>query len=173
MPYDHEADRELVQQTFSREWDEPVRVVRVKEFVPHFKVPGRQANGAPSSEHRVRRFLSSVGKTLHFMVALGAGVFFNGNLAGPSIATYRGRVRGPEGSSAVQFAETVRGESFWLVVSASGLAAVKPGSSSVMWSAIGPNRPQQDRDAGTLLWPDGSRVSFHLDAAESQRLVGV
>jgi hypothetical protein len=124
----------------------------------------------------VRRLLSSVGKTLHFLVALGAGVFFNGNLAGPSIATYRGQVRGLGGSSAVQFAEIVRGESFWLVVSASGLAAVKTAPSPpviVMWPAIGPDRPQQDRDTGTLRWPDGSWVSFHLDAAESQRLVGV
>jgi hypothetical protein len=59
MPYDHEADRELVQQTFSREWGEPVCAVQIREFVPSFKVPGRQANGSPSSQRRVRRFFIS------------------------------------------------------------------------------------------------------------------
>jgi hypothetical protein len=176
MPYDHEADRELVQQTFSREWGEPVCAVQIREFVPSFKVPGRQANGSPSSQRRVRRFFISVAQTLHFLVALAAGVFLDGNLNGPSIPTYRGKVQGSEGSSAVQFAELLRGTDFWLVVSASRLAAVQAGSSPpviVMWSSVGPDRPQRDGDAAALLWPDGSRVFFVLDDAESQRLVAV
>jgi hypothetical protein len=177
MPYDHKADRELVQQTFSREWGEPACVVRVENFVPSFEVPGRQANGSPSSEEsRVRRLLHAVYQFLWFVVSLAAGVL-GGNLSGPpSFEHYRGHARGPEGSSAVQFAELLRGASFWLVISASWLAAVKTGSSPpiiVVWSAVGPDRPQRDGDPGLLRWPDGSSVFIIFETAERQRLVGV
>ncbi len=178
MPYDNEADRELVQQTFSREWGEPICVVRVEEFNPGFEVPGRQADGSPSSEHRVRQFCYAAFRFLYFLVAFALSAISNANVGDPrSFASYRGHVRGSEGSSGVQFAELLRGESFWLVLSESGLAAVKTGSSpqvTVIWSAVGPDRPQRDGDdAGILRWPDGSWVYVILDPAESQRLAGV
>jgi hypothetical protein len=73
MPHDHEAERELVQQTFSREWGNPAHAIRIQEFVPRFRVPGRRADGSSRSEHRVRHFFSSVVETLHILVMLAVG----------------------------------------------------------------------------------------------------
>jgi hypothetical protein len=175
MPYDQEADRELVQQAFSREWAEPVTAIHVRQFTPRFWVRGRAADGSPGSQHRVRRLFRFLINAGYLIVAIAAELITN---VSPAFdypdKTYRGRVRGGEGSSAVQFADSVRGGDFWLVRSASRLAAAKTGSPApvmVLWSAAGSQRPQLERNK--LRWPDGSSAAFWLDTEESQRLVPV
>ncbi|MGH3771860.1 MAG: hypothetical protein ACRDRW_10750 [Pseudonocardiaceae bacterium] len=174
VPGSQEADRDLVQQTLSREWGEPTVAVYIEQFAPRFRVPGRRADGSSSSRYRVRRYVGLVGKTLHLVVVLAAELLSSAtSLEGPSFATFSGQVRGPEGSAAVQFAAAVRSGEFWLATSASRLAAVKTRSSPpviVMWSGAGSGCPQLDRDAKALRWPDGSSVSFMLDTPERQRL---
>jgi len=169
-----EADRELVQQTLGREWGELTVAVHISRFAPCFRVPGRRPDGSPRSRDRVRRCVGLIGKTLHVVVVLAAELLSNTTgPGGPSFTTFSGQVRGSEGSAAVQFAAAVRGGEFWLVTCASRLAAVKTGSSPpviVLWSGIGSVRPQLDRAAKTLRWPDGSSVSFLLDIPERQRL---
>jgi hypothetical protein len=175
MPDNQEADRELVQQMLSREWDELTVAVHIRQFDPRFRVPGRLADGSPRSQYRMRRYVGLIGKTLHLVVVLAAELLSSATgLGGPSFTTFSGQVRGPEGSAAVQFAQAVHGGEFWLAISASRLAAVKTGSSPpviVMWSGIGSMCPQLDRDAKALRWPDGSSVSFILDTSERQRLL--
>jgi hypothetical protein len=175
MPNNQEADRELVQQTLSREWGEFPVAIHIRQFSPRFRVPGRRADGSPSSRHRVRRYVGLIGKTLHVVVVLAVDLLSSATgLGGPSFTTFSGQIRGPEGSAAVQFAQAVRGGEFWLAISASRLAAVKTGSAPtviVMWSAISAVCPQLDRDATALRWPDGSSVSFTLDISEHQRLM--
>lgn len=175
VPDNQEADRELVQQTLSREWGEPTVAVHVRQFAPRFQVPGRRVDGSPSSQYRVRHYVGLIGKTLHVVVVFAAELLSSATgFGGPSFTTFSGQIRGPEGSAAVQFAEAVRGGEFWLATSASRLAAVKTGSSPpviVTWSGIGSVSPQLDRDGKALRWPDGSSVSFILDASERQRLL--
>jgi hypothetical protein len=175
MPYDHEADRELVQQAFSRDWGEPAAAIYVRQFIPRFWVRGRAADGSPASQHRVRRLFRFLVNAGYLIVAIAAELITN---VSPAFdypgKTYRGRVRGAEDSSAVQFADSVCGGDFWLVRSGSRLAAAKTGSSApvlVMWSAAGAQRPQLDRNK--LRWPDGSSAALWLDTEESQRLVPV
>ena len=171
----YEAARELVQQTLSREWCEPTVAVHIA-FDPAFQVPGRRDDGSFVSQHRVRRFIGRVGRAVASVVVVAVELISDSSTGlHPWISLYSGEVRGAEGSSAVQFADAVRGK-FWLVISASRLAAAKAGSSSpliVMWSAVGSDCPQLDRDASTLRWPDGSSVSFLLHSAERQRLATV
>lgn len=175
MPNNQEADRELVQQTLSREWGESTVAVHIA-FEPAFQVPGRRDDGSFSSQHRVRRFVGRVCRGVASAVVVAVELVANSSTGlHPWISLYSGEVRGAEGSSAVQFADAVQGK-FWLVISASRLAAVKARSSSpliVMWSTVGSDCPQLDRDASTLRWPDGSSVSFLLHSAERQRLATV
>jgi hypothetical protein len=72
MPDNQEADRELVQQMLSREWDELTVAVHIRQFDPRFRVPGRLADGSPRSQYRMRRYVGLIGKTLHLVVVLAA-----------------------------------------------------------------------------------------------------
>jgi hypothetical protein len=174
VSYNHEAERELVEQTFSAEWGEPSAAVHIGRFQPTFTVPGRAVDGSSATAHPIRQFL---GRVLHGAVVIVDAVLdMVANTTVMSVDKARsGRVQGTENSEAVRFADTVRGE-FWLVISASRVAAAQTGSArqvAVVWSGVGAARPRLDPDVVALRWPDGSSVFLSPEPAERQRLASV